>query len=552
MFKTVSGLSFIAVAVLALLQMIPVVSFLLVFAGGTLLGLLINFMLVSIFIEAVVGRIPRALLAIPLVAFGSYYLAYAYQTIDIQRETAALHATNPGGKVFDFDPNVHGLISPDAEALASFYKIPVAYVAEPRITPEKYLSYRLIGRDQCNLQRDINSRIIAGRILFENVQLESVCLLRFPELPPDNAVTVVRHGFDDIRKQDWRITEQITELRRGDAVIGSFKTASVWRLPAFPLLRIACFPRPGNPTWSCGIDFEPTQMFIDAIPAKVDRGQFDTPESIMLGIARRTAADFEDFRGYGQNDTALARVAQEPKRVEDETLAVLKSILDGGDPQQPLKTVSYSITQIPERLAPLAEAMAKRFTELSRLRTEADRGLPDQYLVLASALAALPPEAFGKVSDAVFDAIQNENQALDAFGPLYLRMAGSGTKTLAFYEREFTSGRFAGSTRVYPVLAICRIGQASPEIVSEMKRQFAIADNSWSESEYKAALLVTLVKLGEQSFVEANRQVMHAKHRAWTDSVLAGKGMTETGPNNCMGQRWAGDYLIPSMQPSLR
>jgi hypothetical protein len=472
--------------------------------------------------------------------------------IAIQRETAALHATNPGGKVFDFDPNVHALISPDAEALASFYKIPVAYVAEPLATPEKYLSYRLIDRDQCNLQRDSKSRVITSPIQFENVWLQNVCLLRFPELPPDNAITVIRHGFDEIRKQDWRITEQVTELRRGDAVIGAFKSASVWRLPAFPVLRILCFPRPGTPTWSCGIDFNPTQMLIDAIPAKVDRGQFDTPESIMLGIARRTAADLANFRGVEQNDAALARVAQEPKRVADESFAVLKSILDGGDPQQQLKTVSYTITQIPERLAPIAEAMAKRFAELSRLRTGASRGFSDQYLVLASAIAALPPEAFGKVSDAILDVLQNENQALDAFGPLYLRMAGSGTKTLAFYEKEFSSGRFAGSTRQYPVLAICRIGQASPEVVSEMKRQFAIADSSWSESEYKATLLVTLVKLGEQTFVEANRQVMHAKLRAWTDSVLAGKGLTETGPNNCMGQRWAGDYLIPSMQPSLR
>ena len=551
MFRTVSGLSFIAVAVLALLQMIPVVSFVLAFAGGAQLGLLIDFMLASIFVEAAVGRIPRMFLAIPLVAFGGYYLAYGYQTIAIERETAALQATNPGAKVFDFDPNVHALISPDSEALASFYKIPVAYVAEPQVTPEKYLSYRLIDRDRCNLPPDSNSRIITSRILFEKVRLENVCLLRFPELPPDNAITVVRHGFEDIWKQDWQITEQVTELRRGDSVIGSFKTASVWRLPAFPLLRILCFPRPGNPTWSCGIDFGPRQMFIDAIPAKVDRGQFDTPESIMLGIAKRTAADFEDFRGFGQNDAALARVAQEPKRVDDEAFAVLKSLLDGEDPKQPLKTFSYTITQIPERLAPLAEAMAKRFAELSKLRPNGGERVADQYLVVANALAALPPEAFGKVSDTIFDVIQKD-VAVDRFAPLYLRVADSGTSTLAFYEKEFSSGRFAGSTRAYPVLAMCRIGRASPEVVSEMKRQFTIGDDSWSESEYKATLLVTLVKLGEQGFVEANRQVMHTKLRAWTDSVLAGKGLTETGPNNCMGHRWAHGFIPPLMEPSLR
>jgi hypothetical protein len=85
-----------------------------------------------------------------------------------------------------------------------------------------------------------------------------------------------------------------------------------------------------------------------------------------------------------------------------------------------------------------------------------------------------------------------------------------------------------------------------------MKRQFAIADGSYSESEYKSALLVTLVKLGERSFVEVNRHIMHAKFRMWTDSVLAGEGTTATGPNNCIGRRWAHDYIPASMQPSLQ
>ena len=171
MFKTFSGISFIVVAVLTLLQAIPVVSFvLLMFSGGMLLGFFINIMLVSLLFEAAFGRISRVFLPIPLVAFGGYYLAYAYQTFDIQRETAALRASNPAGKVFDFDANVHALITPNAEALASFYEIPVTYIAEPQVSPEKYLSYRLIERDQCNLPRDRQSRILAGRILFENVR----------------------------------------------------------------------------------------------------------------------------------------------------------------------------------------------------------------------------------------------------------------------------------------------------------------------------------------------------------------------------------------------
>jgi len=553
MFKTFSGISFIVVAVLTLLQVIPLVSFvLLMFSGGMLLGFFINIMLVSLLFEAAFGRISRVFLPIPLVAFAGYYPAYAYQTFDIQRETAALRASNPVGKVFDFDANVHALITPNAEALASFYEIPVTYIPEPQVSPEKYLSYRLIERDQCNLPRDSKSRILAGRILFENVRLESVCLLRFPELPPDDAIEVVRHGFDEIWKQDWRISEQLTELRLGNTVIGSFKTASVWRLPLFPLLRIGCVPGTGQPTWRCLADFSPSQMFIDAIPEKVDRTKFDTPETIMLGIAKRTASDFLDFRGFKRNDAALARIAHESSRVEDEAFDILKSILESRDPKLPLGSVGYSIAQNPERLASFAEAMAKRFAELNQLRIGVSQGpIVAQYFIVASGLAALPPEAFGKVSDAIFDVIQQDKMS-DPFSVLYLRMAGSGTKTLAFYEKQFTSGRFAGSTREYPVLAICRIGQASPEVVSEMKQQFAIADKSYSESEYKAALLVTLVKLGEQTFVEANRQVMHANFQAWTDSVLAGEGTTETGPNNCIGRRWSHDYMPAAMQPSLR
>jgi hypothetical protein len=162
---------------------------------------------------------------------------------------------------------------------------------------------------------------------------------------------------------------------------------------------------------------------------------------------------------------------------------------------------------------------------------------------------ALPSASFATVSDTIFDFIQH-NDVWQRFPGLYLRAADSGSKTLEFYQFQFTSKKLRGYLRMLPVLAICRIGRTSPEIVAEMKQRFV---SETSDGNYESALLVTLLKLGEEAFVRDNKQSLPTKSQEWVEAVLSESGKTEVGPNNCMAQEWGtGGYLSNAMAPSLR
>lgn len=548
-FRTVSGIALLAIIALLALQAFPYTGiFLMIFGGALLVGVLIHVFLIGLLVEAFLGRVPRILAAIPLVAYAGYYALYAYQGIEIEGKAAELRKAN-SGKIFDFDPDIYSLVTPDAETLVAQYAITVAYQPNQNFDPERHLAFRLVRRDQCDkISKDSRNRIQKFGVHFGRVFQNNVCQLRFPESPPKKVVTAVKHGDEEVWKRKREIGEQLTEILVDGKLVGSFRTASVWRLPLLPEVTIGCgLISGGTPAWNCGADFVRSHVSIDTVPDSVDHAKYGSPESVMLGIPKYTAADLADFRGFPQNDEALARIAEEPKHVEDDSFVLLKQIVEGQNPITPVG-LGYSVARNPERLAPLAQAMAKRFLEI----VEAPQGNTQtryQMEALDTALAALPIAAFATVSDPIFEFIQRDD-GWEHFSRLYLRAAESGTKTLEFYQSQFMSGKIKGFKRFLPVLAICRVGKASPEIVAEMKQQF-VSDGS--DSHYKSALLVALVKLGEDSFVRQNRQSLPSNDQEWADTVLSGIGTTGIGPNNCMAKEW-GDtsYLGEVMAPSLR
>jgi hypothetical protein len=548
-FKTVSGIALLAIAALFALQAFPYTGiFLMIFGGALLAGLLVHVFLIGLFVEALMGRVPRILAAIPIVAYGGYYALYAQQTVDIRQKSAQLREEN-SGKIFDFAPEVYSLVTTDAQTLVDQYAIPVVYQPNKNFNPEGHLAFRLLRSDQCNsLPRDSRNRIIKLGVHFGGVFQNNVCELRFPESPPKKIVTAVKHGDPEVWKRKWEIGEQLTEILVDGKVIGSFKTASVWRLPLFPSAAIGCgLISGGTPAWKCFADFIRSHIAIDTVPDSVDHEKYELPESVMLGIPKYTAADLTGFRGFKQNDEALARIAEEPKRVEDDSFALLKQIVEGQNPATPV-ALGDSLAQNPERLAPFAESMAKRLPEIAR---NYQGNTQDRYQIeaLDTALAALPVPAFATVSDAIFEFVRR-NEGWQRFPRLYIRAAEFGTRTLEFYQSQFTSEEIRGYKRLLPVLAICRIGEASPEVIAEMKRRFTSAS---SDEHYKSALFVTLLKLGEDAFVRNNIPVLSGDYPSWAEAVLSGRGNTEIGPNNCMTKEWGGaSYLGAAMAPSLR
>jgi hypothetical protein len=549
-FKSVSGMALVALIALLALQAFPYTGIFLMMLGGALLtGLLIQVFLISLLAEACLGRIPRVLAALPVLAYAGYYALYIHQTIQIGQESARLQREN-SAKVFDFDPDTYSLVTPDAQRLAEQYAIPVVYQANKNYAPESHLSFRLLQRDQCSrIPLDSRHRIAKFGVNGGNSFQNNLCLLRFPEDPSGKLITVVKHGDEEVWKRKWDFGEQSTEVLVDGKVVGTFKTASIWRLPLWPAAAVGCgLISGGTPAWKCFADFQRTHTEIDTIPPDVDHAKYGLPESVMLGIPRYTSVELANFQGSSRNSDALTRVAEEPRRVEDDSFALLQQIVDGQNPTTPVG-LGYSLALDPARLTPFAEPMAKRLAELVK---GYHGNTQERYQIeaLDTALASLPLQAFAPVSDSIFEFVRH-NEGWKRYPRLYVRAAESGTKTLAYYQSQFMSGEIRGYKRQLPVLAICRIGQADPDIVTEMKQRFIASS---ADENYQAALLVTLLKVGEEAFVKANMPVSaRGNYQSWAEAVTSGSGKTAIGPNNCMGKEWGeANYVSAVMAPALR
>jgi hypothetical protein len=550
--KLVSFWAAVGFAMLMALQVVPYTGvFLMIFGGMVIAGALIHLFLISLFFEALFGRVPRVLMIVPIAAYGAYYAVYLYQGSEIQRTSAALQASNPG-KVLDFDPSLHSLVTAQANALVQGYAIPVAYEANRDFQPEAHLSFRLIRRDQCDIPRDSQGRIQTFGMHFGRRFQRSVCVLRFPEAPTSDVVLANRHGDDEVWRRKWRISQQVTEIVVDGAVVGSYRTASVWRLSPWPIVFVGCALISSTSAWKCGADFMRSHIVLDTLPAGVDRESYDSPISVMLGLKKYTASDLADFRGYALNDEALARVAVEPGRVEDSVFAVLAAIVDGQNPR-PTFNMGYSLAQNPARLAPLAEKLAARLVELNQSDARRTPNHDDQVRALATALASLPRAAFLRIAGQLYGVIEQPS-SWSRYPTLYLRAGDMGMKAFAVYKRDFMTGKAPAHLRMLPVLAICRIGQADDETVGEMKRRLLASEGNQrrNDDDYKSALFVALMKLGEERFLRENITQLPARLHQWADAVLEGTGATETGPNNCMAMRWGSTaYLASMLEPGL-
>ena len=550
LFSLVSFDSFLALITLAALQYFPIPGvFLMIFGAALITGLLVHVFLASLFIEALIRRVPRVLALVPILAYGGYYVTYLDEAHRISVMNAELQAANPG-RILDFDPKLHSIVMDQAQEFVKTHDVPVVYALDANY-PEAHLSYRLITRDQCSgIVRDTQNRVLSFGVLFNGVLQKNICLLRFPERPANKTVTVTVHGGPQEWKRDGTIRQEITEISIDVKSIGSFTTASIWRLPVFPTLLIGCVLNSGAPRWECFANFWRTNTSIGGAPASIDRAQFDDPVSVMLGIRKYAAADLSSFSGFDANAAALDYIREEAVRVEDKVFNVLRAIVDGENPK-PTFNLGYSLATNPERLAPLAQDMTRRFGTLAGSPSQTPNRRA-QLEALAMAIGALPHETFLSVALSLFEVVKADQSAWNSYPMIYVRVGEAGITMLPFYRDQFLSNRIRGWMRVLPVLALCRIGTADTELIEELKERYVAVDlqGGGQPNNYKTALFVTLLKLGQKPFLETNHPA-NSPRDAWYAQVLASKGLTKTGPNNCMPQTFD-VYATPEVAPSLR
>jgi hypothetical protein len=198
--------------------------------------------------------------------------------------------------------------------------------------------------------------------------------------------------------------------------------------------------------------------------------------------------------------------------------------------------------------------MARRFLDLSRSENTSLPGRREREALLAAGIAALGPAEFATVQGLLADLARND-EVREEYPLLYLRLADSGPKLYPIYRDQFFAQNATKAQKLLAVLAICRMGQADSELISAVKSEWAASDSGETNPDnYRAALFVALVKLGQQNELRIAPQSSSRVLRGWYEAVLSGRGNTDVGPNNCMPMEWPGSntYVPPSMAPRLQ
>ena len=512
-------------------------------------GWLGQLVFLSLFVDALKGTLPRAVMIIPIIFYSSYYFAFWEQGIHVQTEVRIMKK-NKSRNDCQFDSTLHSLVIDQADVFAATHSIPVVYARDPSFIQDGYLSYRLISRDEIKkyLMRNADDVQILSVDWDDSIQ-SNVRELRIPERPPHKVINVIVHDDNGEGWKDWNIGFHTTSISVEGKIVGIFKSGYVRRLPIIPFFTIGCKFSSEPPRRRCQAEFATERVPIESWPDFVDRTLYPEPVSIMLGIKGLSKYEIAHFR----NSDVGADPPMRAPPGEDAAFGALQDIISGRSPPLSWRT-SFLIASNPSRLAPFAAVMTKRFLDLSQIDAFDVPGRLDQARLLVAGIVALGPAEFATVQDLLSDLARRDDSIRDNYPLLYLRLADAGPKMYSIYRDQFLAQNATQRDKLLAVIAICRIGQADSELISAINSEWAKFDSGeLKDNNYQTALFVALLKLGQESTIKNSGRPNSRILQGWYEAVLAGRGKTDVGPNNCMPMEWPENTYVPAfLAPSSK
>jgi hypothetical protein len=556
MAKTIFGLlsfwSGVALMAMLVAQALPMTGPAMEAVGSAFVaGWLIHLCLLFLLVDSLTGRLPLFFALVPAIAYCGYYAAYWDQGRYIEKRATHLKSANPG-KILTFDDKIYSLVMDKADVFAASHDVRVVYDLDKSYHPDGYASYRLFTLTQAEqIIRNATDRIQTLSVYWNGVNQPNVRELRIPSRPTGRTVSVTVNDSPGSGWSDRNIGEITTSIELDRKQIGVFRSAYVERLPKFPFLAVGCRYSPAGLGRKCYADFIEEKLQIDSTPAGVNREEYDDPISIMLGIRVLSEKAIKRLSDNPAYEVVASKPAPRQTPDADDAFAALGSILDGQTPVLPRDAIE-TIVRDPSRLTPLAARLAKRFVELNRPDATEIPGRREQAALLAAALASLNSADFAAIADQLDETLRPD-AGLD-YPALYLRAADRGASAFPHYRDRFLSPDSSRLERLLAALAICRIGLADGELISTLESRWSEADPPGKrDNNYKAALFVALLKLGQGDYARKAPRSDSSLLNGWYAAVLAGHGKTETGPNNCMPLEWPVDEIAPpNLMPSLR
>jgi hypothetical protein len=585
---------FAALAAIVLLQLPPIPGiFFLLFGAPLIAGLLVHVFLATLFIEAVIGRIPRTLVVVPLLAYGGYCGMYAQETWRIAVESAKLRGERPG-LTLKFDPTIQNLAVKDARSFIDNHDISVAYEPSPITLPDGYISYRRLPTDQCaeahatwaelpsivlRAKISVQYRTVGGPLT--GVTDTNTCVLQLPERPRRDVVSVIERGGEPEWKEGPGIHERTFDFSVGGKLVAAYRTAWINRLPIFPSIVIGCWLIDNPPEWRCTAGFTRARIEIAADPN--DKGDVarDDPIGAVLGIPRLSKKSLETAPPAVDFDAILVEIKSYQQRLDDykaahdddlftafvrflnnqsyqaEQQGAWRMVVVDGNEKIP-SGMREAIDKDPSRLSPLRDQMVAKLVELDRNGISTVSPWAD---LVKHALLMLPKAQFAAMPDETLQTLLGYLTKTEAwrYGGLYIRAADAGARTLEFYAKDLARmAKTPGSRADNPAMAICRIGRADEATKQTLENLYMTSRPSKPSMAIlqvvrkNSAFVVALLGLRDDQFLRDNPLVTEdPRVRRWYDLVLDGKGRTDVGPNNCMEMTQQAFGQSPSMTPSI-
>jgi hypothetical protein len=519
------------------------------FGADFVAGWLVQLVFLGLLIDALKGTLPRIVMAIPVIFYSGYYFSYWEQSAHIARESDELKRINPG-LIVKFDPRSNSLVTDQADVFAATHSIPVVYARDASYVRDGYLSYRLIARNEIEqyLRRNADDIQVFSVYLNDTIQ-SNAKELRIPERPQHKIINVSAYDDPGEGWNDWNFGFETTTVSLEGKIVGVFKSGYVRRLSIVPFFTIGCKFASATSKRTCEVEFATERVPIESRPNSVDRTLYPDPVSIMLGITALSDNQIVHFRNSDGGDDHPMRAAPG----EDAAFGALHDIVSGRSPAVSWAT-SFLIASNPSRLAPFASVMTKRFLDLSQTGAVDVPGRLEQARLLAGGIVALGPAEFATVQDQLSDFARRDNSIRDDYPLLYVRLGDVGPRMYSIYRDQFLDQNATERDKLLAITAICRIGQADSELISAINSEWAKFDSGeLKDNNYRTALFVALLKLGQEGTIRDSGRPNSPILRGWYEAVLAGRGKTAVGPNNCMPMEWAENTYVPaSLAPRLR
>lgn len=509
---------FAATLAVFVLQTVPYIGlFLMLVAGMFWSVFLVNAGMIGVAAEALLGRVSRWWLVLPVLFYGGYWTIAALDHITL-RSISAEYGNANSQVTIPFDATRQSLVFSDSHRgawITQNYALPVAYTVNANF-PEGYRSHRLMDATTCAKVRKTSglnpasvqaTGVYDGDTAYGRQSDRRFCTLSMPEQPEHSAVRVSRH--EEKRLEGLLPVRHITTaVTMSDGSRFELLNAVAKPLHWIPMPVLGCGLNSAKASWDCFAQFWRKRS--TSIRNRSQRNADVLPRA--LGLSPVAIAD----RKSGNASLILAKIAA----LQDATLTRQLANIDAMIANPVAKVHDWRVDAVanrPDVLSLRADALATGLERATAISENRDAARQSGW-ILAKLLARLPHQEFvglGSRFLALY-AKTDEKHWLWQAKPLLGRLGDLGTAALPYLVNP---RMLALKGNIAEIEALCRVGPAGRPVAEPALIRMWTNSRDVFDRDARAALFVAMRRIGisPPPLVEDKRDQIASLQVEWAD-----------------------------------